>query len=187
VAAHQRHAYTLLANVKGNDQTGQDTGGSTMFIVEFSDWLANTAISQYFQVTLWVIPGMQTIHILCLAMVLAGAVMVDLRILGRGLKSESMAAVAERFLPSITPLVLVLLFTGIVLIIAEPGRTLGNPAFYVKMVCLVLALIVTARLRRYAATATTGDRAPVLLALLSMLLWTTIIVAGRFIAYIEPI
>ena len=24
-----------------------------MFIVEFSDWLANTAISQYFQVTLW--------------------------------------------------------------------------------------------------------------------------------------
>ena len=50
----------------------------------------------------------------------------------------------------------------------------------------VLALIITARLRRYAATATTGDRAPVLLALLSMLLWTTIIVAGRSDALVPP-
>lgn len=158
-----------------------------MFITEFSDWLAGTALSQYFQITLWVIPAMQTIHILCLAMVLAAAVMVDLRILGRGLRSESLAAVAERFLPSIKPLVITLLLTGIILIIAEPGRTLGNPAFYLKMVCLVLVLIITARLRSYAASATDTSRAPVVLALLSMVLWTTIIVAGRLIAYIEPI
>jgi hypothetical protein len=158
-----------------------------MFIAEFSEWLANTALSQYFQVTMWIIPAMQTVHILCLAMVLAGAVMVDLRIMGRGLRSESLAAVAERFLPAIKPLVITLLATGTILIIAEPGRTLGNPAFYLKMVCLVLVLIITARLRRYAASATDNSRAPVLLALLSMALWTTIIVAGRLIAYIEPI
>ena len=158
-----------------------------MLVAQFSDWLSNTALSQYFQVTLWVIPAMQTVHILCLALVLAGAVMVDLRIMGRGLRSESLAAVAERFLPSIKPLVITLLLTGTILIIAEPGRTLGNPAFYLKMVCLVLVLIITARLRRHAASATDNSPAPVLLAVLSILLWTTIIVAGRLIAYIEPI
>ena len=156
-------------------------------ITALSDWLAGTALSNYFQVTLWIIPAMQTVHILCLAVLLAGAVLVDLRILGRGLRSEPLSAVASRFLPAITPLVLVLLVTGIILIIAEPGRTLTNPAFYLKMTCLVLALGVTAIRGRFAATDARPTALPMALAVLSMLLWTTIIVAGRYIAYVEPL
>lgn len=156
-------------------------------ITTLSDWLASTALSHYFQVTQWVIPAMQTVHILCLAVLLAGAVLVDLRILGGALRSQPLSGVAARFLPAIVPLVLVLLATGIILIIAEPGRTLTNPAFYLKMTCLVLALLVTAALRRFAASDARPTALPMALAVLSMLLWTTIIVAGRYIAYVEPL
>ena len=124
-------------------------------ITALSDWLASTALSQYFQITLWVIPAMQTVHILCLAVLLAGAVLVDLRILGGALRSQSLSAVAARFLPAIVP--------------------------------LVLALAVTAALRRFAATDAQPTALPIALAVLSMVLWTTIIVAGRYIAYVEPL
>ena len=123
-----------------------------MTIATFSDWLSNTAPSQFIQVTNWIIPTMQTIHILCIALLLSAAVLVDLRIFGAGLRSETLTQVADRFVPKIWACLPVLLVTGLILIVAEPGRAL-----------------------------------PALLAIVSVLLWATIIVSGRLIAYIESI
>ena len=67
-----------------------------MTIATFSDWLSNTAPSQFIQVTNWIIPTMQTIHILCIALLLSAAVLVDLRIFGAGLRSETLTQGATR-------------------------------------------------------------------------------------------
>jgi hypothetical protein len=76
------------------------------------------------------------------------------------------------------------------MITAEPARSLKNPAFQLKMVLLVAALIVTGLFqliqRRNAAFGDlhTGPRAAAaMLAIVSMLLWSSIIFAGRWIAY----
>jgi hypothetical protein len=85
---------------------------------------------------------------------------------------------------------LLLLATGAIMIIAEPARSLKNPAFQIKMVLLISALVVTGLFqvlqRRNAAFGDlrTGPRAAAAtVAIVSMLLWSSIIFAGRWIAY----
>ena len=158
-----------------------------MTIAAFSEWLSNTALSQFIQVTNWIIPTMQTIHILCIAILLSAAVLVDLRVFNQGLRSETLTQVADRFVPKIWTCLPVLLVTGLILIIAEPGRTLGNPAFYLKMGSLLLAIGVTAWLHSQARSGRAAGVLPSLLAIVSVLLWATIIVSGRLIAYVESI
>jgi cytochrome bd-type quinol oxidase subunit 2 len=112
--------------------------------------------------------------------------MFSLRIAGRGLSTEPLATQAPRFAKAIWVLVLVLFVTGALLIIAEPGRTITNPAFYAKMIMLILALAITLWLTgvaRRQLESPTGVH--VIAALIAMLLWIAIIFCGRFIAYVE--
>jgi len=154
-----------------------------MTIAEFSDWLSATALSQTIQVTDGLIAGLQTVHIVCVAVTFTAALMVDLRVLGTGLRSESLRAVSDRFIPSIWVCIVILLVTGALLIVAEPGRTLSNPSFYLKLSALFLAIVVTLWLRAFARGSRPVTGLPVAAAIISMLLWMTIIVAGRYIAY----
>src|SRR5262249_3371322 len=127
----------------------------------------------------------QTIHILALSALFGAALIVSLRFLGKGFSGESASAQVRRFSRIVLISVLILLTSGSLLIIAEPGRTIRNPAFYTKMSLLVVALGITAWLRRRAPAAgehATGSHRAV--AALAMLLWVAIIVAGRYIAYI---
>jgi hypothetical protein len=48
----------------------------------FAQWLAGTSASMVVQKTLWLIPLMQTIHIICVALVFSSAVMIEFRIPG---------------------------------------------------------------------------------------------------------
>lgn len=157
-----------------------------MNLHHFADWLSNTSFSQTIQVTSWAIPGIQTVHIISLATLFATALMFSLRIAGRGLSTEPLATQAPRFAKAIWVLVLVLFVTGALLIIAEPGRTITNPAFYAKMIMLILALAITLWLTgvaRRQLESPTGVH--VIAALIAMLLWIAIIFCGRFIAYVE--
>jgi hypothetical protein len=152
----------------------------------FSDRLSETAFSQAIQVTSWAIPAIQTVHILALATLFGCALVVALRFLGSGLAAEPLQRLAGRFTPLVWRMLLVLLVSGTLLIIAEPGRTITNPVFYVKMTMLALACVLTSWL---AGAARRGlDRpAPAhqAAAIGTMLLWAAIMVAGRFIAYVE--
>jgi hypothetical protein len=153
---------------------------------QFSDWLSSTAFSQSIQVTTWAIPGIQTIHIICLALLFACAIVFSLRIAGRGLASEPLPLLAARFTRAIWYLLVVLLLTGTLLIIAEPGRTVTNPAFYAKMTMLVLAICITLWL---SAVARRQFERPsglhVFMAVVGILLWIGIMFAGRLIAYVD--
>jgi hypothetical protein len=154
-----------------------------MTTAEFSDWLSATPISQYIQVTEGLIPSLQTIHIVCVAVTFTAALMVDLRVLGTGLRSESLRAVSDRFIPSIWVCIVILLVTGALLIVAEPARTLSNPSFYLKLTALFFAILVTLWLKGFAQGSRPVTGLPVAAAIVSLLLWMTIIVAGRYIAY----
>ena len=157
-----------------------------MDVHQFSDWLSATSLSQSIQVTTWAIPGIQTIHIIALAILFAAAIVFSLRIAGRGLASEPLPVLAGRFTRAIWYLLVVLLATGTLLIIAEPGRTITNPVFYTKMVLLAVAIAVTLWL---SAVARRQFERPsgvhVFMAAVSILLWICIMFAGRLIAYIE--
>jgi cytochrome bd-type quinol oxidase subunit 2 len=153
---------------------------------QFSEWLSATPFSQRIQITPWAIPGIQTIHIICLSLLLVAALLLALRIAGRGLASEPLHLLAARLTRTIWFLLVILLLTGLLLITAEPGRTITNPVFYAKMTMLALVIAITLWL---AAVARRQFERPtglhVFSAAVSILLWIGIIFAGRFIAYVE--
>jgi len=158
----------------------------------FCNWLAATSVSQVLQTVGWIIPAVQTVHILAVGAVVTSAVMIDLRLLGIRGKDQSVAAVARRFLPFIWWALPVLLATGAVLIIAEPARALENPVFILKMGLLLAAVGITLTchipLRRDEAfweLSAARKRAARLIAAASIPLWVAIICAGRWIAYVQ--
>ncbi len=159
---------------------------------KFCDWLSVTPISMLFQSVEWIIPMVQSVHILAIAIVMSSVIMVDLRLMGLMGHSQSISGLARRFIPWVWWSLVVLLLSGIVLITAEPRRDLLNPVFQAKMVLVIVAIIVTAIFqetvrrnmefwdlspsRRAGAWAT---------AIISLLVWSAIVGCGRWIAYVE--
>src|SRR5258706_7649268 len=158
------------------------------WLSQLSAWLEQTQMSRIIQVHDWIIPTVQSIHILAISAVAASALMFNLRLLGLYAADQPVQDILARFLPFIWWPLIVFLLTGTVMIVGEPPRSLKNPAFQLKMTLLVAAIVTTAIyqriLRRNPAFLTTCRRAgPPALACVSILLWVGIIFAGRWIAY----
>jgi hypothetical protein len=159
---------------------------------EFCRWLAATQLSHAIQTAGWIIPAVQTIHILSVAVVFSSAVLVDLRIWRLLQRDVPLPDVARRFLPAIWPVLLILLLTGSLLIVGEPRRSLLNSTFYLKMALLALAIMLTAGLQRSISSSPNfwdkdrGRRiAGQFAATVSILVWCGILFAGRWIAYTQ--
>jgi hypothetical protein len=161
-------------------------------VAEFCAWLSETPLSLTLQTVAWVIPALQTVHILAIAMVMASVVMVDLRLLGFVGLRQTIVQVVHRHFPWVWSGLIVLLLSGSALIIAEPARELLNPVFRAKIVLLAAAVAITAGFqaslqRRPVAWDASGRGRMVtrLVALASLALWAAIICCGRWIAYVE--
>jgi hypothetical protein len=162
----------------------------TDLLVRFTDWLAATSISRIVAEEFWIVPALQTVHILSVAVVLAGVVLINLRIVGIIDRHEAVPALLDRFLRPIAVAVAVLAVTGFLLIAGEPTRALFRVVFWTKMALIVVAFGLTWSHR--AAYRPLGDGSVVvagavrkLVALVALLLWLAVIVAGRWIAYVE--
>jgi hypothetical protein len=161
-----------------------------MTLNQICQWIDQTALSQSIQAAGWVVPTVQTIHILAISVLASSALMIDLRLMGVFWANRPMQTVTARFLPLVWWPLPVLLATGLIMITAEPARSLKNPAFQLKMLLLIAALTVTLLFqlvrRRDASFGDGGAGARgigVTLAIASILLWSSIIFAGRWIAY----
>jgi hypothetical protein len=156
----------------------------------FSDWLAASPASLTLQGVSWIVPTVQTLHILAIAAVLSSASMINLRLVGLGARTQSLATVAARFAPWVWYAVVVLALSGSILILIEPARPLTNPVFFLKLALIagvaLLMLGISLPLRRdelfwerSAGRRTIGWA----VAALSWFLWIGVICAGRWIAY----
>jgi hypothetical protein len=159
---------------------------------EFSRWLAATSLSHTIQIAGWIIPTLQTIHILSVAVVFSSAILVDLRIWRLLERDVPLPEVARRFLPTIWPVLLILLTTGSLLIVGEPKRSLLNSTFYLKMALLAVAIVLTVGLQRSISSSPNfWDRSRArrvagrFAASVSMMVWCGILFAGRWIAYTQ--
>ena len=156
----------------------------------FCQWLSETPLSLTIQNVAWIIPSVQTIHIICVSIVFSSALMIDLRMLNIIGRSQATGAYTARFMPWIWTTLIVLLLSGAILITGEPTRSLENPSFQLKMTLLILAMLTTLGIQRPLAGAEgywdQANRRKVLaklVAVVSLCLWVGIIFAGRWIAY----
>ncbi len=168
-------------------------------LAELADWLnssslpaiadsiSHNSISLLFQENFWAIPTLQSLHILCIAALFASAVVVNMRAMGVMMTHRTPAQVVQRFGPWIRWGLVGLIVTGGVLVIGEPARELLNPIFWLKMMTLVVAAVISLAFnRRMAGLTTVGAEAGGGMkgaAILIIVLWCLVILGGRWIGY----
>ena len=155
---------------------------------ELAEWLQATAVSVTIQSVSWIIPLLQSIHILTIGVVFVSSLMIALRVLGRMRADEPFAQVWSRFAPWMWGGLLVMAVTGALLVVGEPVREVTALSFWIKMTLLVIGITSTALLGHslkpstpaagpeFSAAAKTASVAIVVL-------WLAIIFLGRAIAY----
>jgi hypothetical protein len=160
-------------------------------LVPFSIWLSNTPLSKAADKFFWTTPVAQTIHILAIATTFGSVGMIVLRLFGLAGTKRTIAETAQRYMPWIWWGLVVLVTTGIVMIFTDPIRCLMNPAFWSKMVLVVILALMSwgfaAAVRRNAAWLQASDGRLVgarVGAVAVVLVWCAIVAFGRWIAYV---
>lgn len=161
----------------------------TATLIEFTHWLGGTWLTAAVAGHFWVVPALQTVHILSVAVVLVGVLLINLRIVGIVERSQSVSSVLDRFLLPTAIAVLVLAVTGGLLIAGEPTRAVFRTVFWVKMGLILVAGVLTWSHRHIfssaAGTVVAATPARKGIAIAALALWLAVIVAGRWIAYVE--
>ena len=162
-----------------------------MSVEQFAQNLYGTAISTSLREAAWVVPAVQSIHILAIAAVLGAAIVMDLRLAGVLATDETPRGVVKRHLPWMWGGLALLLASGTVLGLAEPYRVLTNLVFWVKM-GLVLTGFTLTLLFRYPILhpdyRIDHARTAMLIkpmAWASLAIWIIVVFCGRWIAYYQ--
>lgn len=148
-----------------------------------SDSIDGTVINQAIVSNFWVIPLLQTVHILALAAAFGALLMTMLRIQGWAGAGMTMAETSRRYLPWLRWGMVALLASGLCLILGEPARELLNPIFWIKMALVVALVAIAVVFRKRVLQANTIDGAAKAGSLLLIVLWCVIVLCGRWIAY----
>ena len=152
--------------------------------------IQKTSLSALIDQHFWVIPIIQTVHILAIGATIGSVLMINLRIFGLAGRSRTMTQTVRRYLPWVWWGLLTLLITGIGMTFSDPVRELTNPIFWSKMILILVAVAISLwfqdSVRRNVARWELTHRGRVLTRVGSACvigLWCLIMLAGRWIAY----
>lgn len=147
-------------------------------------WLVNSPFSRAMNAYEWVFPMVQSFHFIGFALSIGTIAIVDLRLLGFGMKRQSAADLASDLAPWTAVGIAVMLITGPLMFSTDAVTYHNNPAFRFKMTCLLLALLFHFTVHRRIVRPEVPAVAAKLAAALSLLLWTGVVAGGRMIAFI---
>jgi hypothetical protein len=132
--------------------------------------------------SIWGYPTLLFLHTLGLTFSAGPSVAVDLRILGFARRLP--LAPLDAFFKVIWIAVAVNAASGAVLFASDATAKLANPAFIVKMTCVLTAIVITVMIRRRVFGDSQNNAGTSrYLAVASIICWFGAITAGRFIAY----
>jgi len=133
--------------------------------------------------TEWAFPLVECIHIASFAMSVGTIALVDLRLLGLGMRHQTAAQlVKDTMLWTLAGLIIVIT-SGLVIFTSDPLRYYYNPSFRLKIICLLIAVIYNYTIHRKVAMSKSPPFVTMLVGALSLLLWVTIVFAGLFYAF----
>lgn len=129
-------------------------------------------------------PIVQTFHLLGIAVIMSSVVLLDLRILGLALPSQDVQELTRRVMPWVWWTLPVMLLSGSMFVFARPRRYFTNPIFGLKFALLVPAIALAAVLH-FVSVRKPDSWSTKVVAALSLLLWVGVVLAGRWIAYVD--
>jgi hypothetical protein len=137
----------------------------------------------------WLFPTIETVHVFALVLVVGTIMTVDLRLLGFANKERPFSQVAGEMLPWTWVAFAIAAVAGMLMFSSKALTYYSNIPFRLKMVCLLLAGINMVLFHwlgtRHIEAWDRGrpPRAARLAGGASLLLWTTIVAAGRWIGF----
>jgi hypothetical protein len=157
-----------------------------MSLLPFAQWCEASAAGHAIRTSPWAFAVIESIHLLALSVIGGAVLVVDLRLLGYGLKRQPVAQVARDAYPWLVGSLLVMLASGGALFLSESIKCYYSTPFRVKMVSLLLAVCFTFTAHQRVATADETRVAPLwraLIALVSLTLWFCVGASGRWIGF----
>lgn len=157
-----------------------------MSVLSVFQWCENTGIGSAIRASQWLFPVIEAAHLAGLAFIGGAVLVVDLRLLGLGLREQPVARLARAVQPWMTGSLVVMLVTGVLLFLSEAVKCYNSFAFWVKITSLGLAIVFAYTIRRRVATADPGRVGPIWIKVVgatSLLLWAGVAWGGRWIGF----
>jgi len=148
-------------------------------LLRICEWLQQTPVSVSIRESIWVFPILDAVHCVGIVLVAGTIVIVDLRLLGLGMRRESISSVIAQVLPWTLFGFAFMFVTGSLLAWAEPVKLYHSVFFRWKLLFLALAGL-NALLFHNTTLTPAGAR---LAGAVSIACWISVIAAGRAIGY----
>jgi hypothetical protein len=146
--------------------------------------IQSNAIADALNSSEWVFPIAECFHIAAFAWSIGLIALVDFRLLGVGLKRETVPQVAKATAPWTLLGLAVVLLSGPILFLSDARMYLHNPSFRFKIGALVIAIIFNYTIhRKVAMSETSSAGVQVLVGAISLVLWVSVVFGGLFIAF----
>ncbi len=135
------------------------------------EWLSHTAISHAFNEAhyLW-FGAFMAVHLLGIALLVGASLLIDLRVLNLGIRAVSITRATQALKPWLLAGLIVAVLAGTWLFVADPLKYYANPAFRLKALLLLLAVIAQFFVQRKPLKT---------VAALAVLLWIGTAICGR--------
>jgi hypothetical protein len=158
-----------------------------MPILQLFRWLSHTSFSVFLRHSTWGFAIIETVHLLGLAALGGVILIVDLRLLGVGLRRQPISRIARELSPILLGSLGVMLISGALLVMTGPLKYYHSPSFRLKMLFLVLAVAFYFTLHR-SVVRSNADAAPSawsrVAAVVSLVLWLGVGLSGRAIGFL---
>ena len=153
---------------------------------QFAKWSEATSMGRMIRNSEYAFPMIEFVHLAALAVIGGAVLIVDMRMLGFGLKKTSVAELARDAQPWVTGSLIIMLVTGISLYASEATKCYASAAFWIKMISLLLAMVFTYTIKKRVAagdekTFSIGTSKAV--GAVSLLLWFGVAWGGRWIGF----
>jgi hypothetical protein len=157
-----------------------------MSLLPLFGWFDSSAVGEAIRESTWLFPVIEAFHLLGLAVIGGAIVLVDLRLLGLGLRRQPVDQIARYAQPWLIGSLLAMLSSGFLLFTSEAVKCYYHDAFRVKMTSLFLAIVFTFTVRRKVTMAEPGRVGPLwskIVAVVSVTLWSGVGIGGRWIGF----
>jgi hypothetical protein len=159
---------------------------SMLNVLPWIEWIAASRLGQALSTSTWAFAVIESVHLLALAMIGGAVLLVDLRLLGFGLRAQPLDRVARDAWPWFVGSWVVMIVTGVLLFVSEPLKLYYSTLFFWKITCLTLGTIFALTVRRKVTLTGEGRLSPAVIKLVgvvSLLLWFGVGAGGRWIGF----
>ena len=132
----------------------------------------------------WSFPVTEILHIIGFIILIGTIMIVDLRLLGVGMRRQTSAQLVADTAPWTLLGLVMIVITGPMIFLSDPVLYLYNEAFRFKITMLIICIIFNWTVHRKAANSPAPGTAGAVIGGLSILMWSSIIFAGIFIAFV---